>query len=89
MHVPQSRLQDRAAVISRARDAGVVAFIMTGSCLKTSNKAAALVDSISEVAAYFTAGVHPHNAKASPFAHAVFCTLSLLMSLSRLPESNS
>ncbi|KAK9842675.1 hypothetical protein WJX74_000525 [Apatococcus lobatus] len=55
--------KDRTAVISRAKDAGVIAFIITGSCLNTSKKAAALADSISEVAAYFTAGVHPHNAK--------------------------
>ena len=87
MHVPHPCLQDRAAVVSRAKDAGVVAFIITGSCLKTSNKAAALVDSISEVAAYFTAGVHPHNAKASTCANAVCCTLYLLMSLFRLPGS--
>ena len=57
--------QDRTEVVSRAKTAGVAAFIVTGSCLKTSRKAAELSEEISEVPVYFTAGVHPHNAKAS------------------------
>ncbi len=57
-------LQDRSAVVERAKKAGVVAFIITGSCLATSRKAAALSEGIADVPSFFTAGVHPHNAKA-------------------------
>lgn len=55
---------DLPAVLSRARAANVRAAIVTGTCVRTSEAAARLVDS--QAASYplfFTAGVHPHNAK--------------------------
>lgn len=51
-------------MLSRARAANVRAAIVTGTCVRTSEAAARLVDS--QAASYplfFTAGVHPHNAK--------------------------
>ena len=56
--------KDRAEVIQRAAAAGLQALVVTGSCLRTTEAAAALCDDSSHpLPLYFTAGVHPHNAK--------------------------
>lgn len=52
--------QDRAAVLSRARGAGVVQSVFTGTSLGGSRKALELAH---EFAMFATAGVHPHDAK--------------------------
>lgn len=53
-------------MIERAQGSGVVASVITGSCLRTSRAAQQLAEQPqpSGHALYFTAGVHPHNAKA-------------------------
>lgn len=53
--------RDRAEVITRAREAGVVAMIVTGSTLDDSDRAIALCRSYPGVLRA-TAGVHPHHA---------------------------
>ncbi len=53
---------DRQDVISRAQRAGVHAMILTGSSLKSTSKAAEIAEQ-SDYPIYFTAGVHPHEAK--------------------------
>ena len=56
--------QDRDAVIERARKAGVSAMVITGSSLKSSSRAQELCSiSQQDGLLYFTAGVHPHDAK--------------------------
>lgn len=57
-------MQDRANVLERAARAGVAAVIVTGCCVRTSQIAADHTDGPSSVPLYFTAGAHPHNAKA-------------------------
>ncbi len=52
---------DRAAVIARARGAGVAALIVTGSTLADSGRAIALCNQYPEMLRA-TAGVHPHHA---------------------------
>ncbi|MCB1581764.1 MAG: TatD family hydrolase [Xanthomonadales bacterium] len=52
---------DRDEVIQNARDAGVEAFIITGSDVSCSNKAVALAHQY-EDCCYATAGIHPHHA---------------------------
>ncbi|HEU4390956.1 MAG TPA: TatD family hydrolase [Blastocatellia bacterium] len=54
--------RDRDEVICRARDAGVLAMIVTGTDLQSSGAAAELASMYPGVL-YSTAGVHPHNAK--------------------------
>lgn len=51
---------DRAAVLDRARAAGVTAFVATGIHLAGSRHALTLAETWADV--YCTAGVHPHNA---------------------------
>jgi TatD DNase family protein len=52
---------DRRAVMERAAAAGVEACIVTGTCVRTSQAAARLCEA--DKTLWFTAGVHPHNAK--------------------------
>lgn len=60
----EAHVQDRDAVISRAILAGVSAMVITGSSLKSSARARDICSTASNGAAlYFTAGVHPHEAK--------------------------
>eukprot|EP00887_Chlorella_sp_A99_P003156 scaffold9.g3156.t1 len=78
----QSFDKDRAEVLSRAARTGVVAAVLTGTCVRTSSAAARLAAAAASAAVpgapgggsdaagalgspqlYFTAGVHPHNAK--------------------------
>eukprot|EP00775_Hariotina_reticulata_P014325 gene14325-51_t len=54
---------DRAAVIDRARAAGVAAIVVTGCTVKSAQAARDLCESVKDYPLYFTAGVHPHNAK--------------------------
>ncbi|KAL4427778.1 hypothetical protein ABPG75_001867 [Micractinium tetrahymenae] len=63
--VDKSFDKDREAVLERAAQAGVVATVVTGTCVRTSRAAAALCDSPAgrRHNLYFTAGVHCHNAK--------------------------
>lgn len=63
-------MQDREAVLARAREANVTSIIVTGTCMHTTAAAAALCDKLQATGdgsalpqLYFTAGVHPHNAK--------------------------
>ncbi len=59
--------QDRDEVLARAARAGVEAIVMTGSSLRSSAAAAALAAAPPKQdrpALFFTAGVHPHEAKA-------------------------
>jgi TatD DNase family protein len=56
-------LQDRSEVLKRAKAAGVAAIVVTGCTLKSATAARDLCDSITDYPLYFTAGVHPHNAK--------------------------
>lgn len=51
---------DRAAVVQRAKAAGVQAMIITGTSVEESRKALALADPAAGL--YATAGVHPHEA---------------------------
>jgi TatD DNase family protein len=58
--------QDRDAVLARAKRAGVEAVIITGSSLRSTARAAELVATHAapeHPQLYFTAGVHPHEAK--------------------------
>lgn len=54
--------KDRDTVIAEAREAGVEAFIITGSDLRCSQKAIALAHHYGDCC-YATAGIHPHHAK--------------------------
>ena len=61
-HLDDARFDgDRDAVIARARDAGVGAFVSIGCDLATSRAAVELADRYPFV--YATVGVHPHEAK--------------------------
>jgi TatD DNase family protein len=53
---------DREEVISRAQRAGIATMILTGSSIHSSSKAAQIAEK-SLYPIYFTAGVHPHEAK--------------------------
>lgn len=53
--------KDLDAVLDRAREAGVSAFVTVGWDLESSRRAVDLADSQSDV--YATVGVHPHDAK--------------------------
>lgn len=64
-----ARSQDRDAVIERAVRANVRRMILTGTCLRTSRAAQKMCEAQAAAAASgcafsFTAGVHPHTAKA-------------------------
>jgi TatD DNase family protein len=50
-------------VLKRAKAAGVAAIVVTGCTLKSATAARNLCDSVTDYPLYFTAGVHPHNAK--------------------------
>ena len=56
-------VQDRDAVIERAKKAGISACVITGSSLSSSMRARDICDSSYGASLYFTAGVHPHEAK--------------------------
>lgn len=51
---------DRAAVVERARSAGVETLIITGTSVRASREAIAMAE---EFGLFATAGVHPHDAK--------------------------
>ncbi len=53
---------DREDVVTRSKDAGVTAMVVTGTDLESSPIAAALAAQYPDFA-YSTAGVHPHDAK--------------------------
>ena len=55
-------LQDREAVIGRAKEANVGAILITGSSIESTRRAADIC-STSGGRVFFTAGVHPHAAK--------------------------
>ena len=55
--------QDRLEVIQRARKAGVQAIVVTGCTIASAKAARDLCDSVTDYPLFFTAGVHPHNAK--------------------------
>ncbi len=62
VHLDDVRYQeDREAVIARAREAGVEAFVTIGCDLTTSQAAVALADQYPFV--YASVGVHPHEVK--------------------------
>lgn len=71
---------DRDAVIARARAAGVVQMIVTGSTLESSERALALARA-HPGQLFATAGVHPHHA-----AELTEAALSQLEQLARAPE---
>ncbi|KIZ05800.1 hypothetical protein MNEG_2154 [Monoraphidium neglectum] len=73
--------KDRAEVLSRAAAAGVAAIIVTGCSVRSAAAAAALCDGASPVPLFFTAGVHPHNAKECDAS-----TLDELRRLARHPK---
>jgi TatD DNase family protein len=56
-------IQDRLEVIERAKRAGVQAIVVTGCTVASAQAARDLCGSITDFPLYFTAGVHPHNAK--------------------------
>lgn len=69
-------------MIQRAKQAGVERLIITGSCLRTTRQANDFVSGGPRrhgCELYFTAGVHPHNAK--------HCDASTLMALRELAAS--
>ena len=58
--------KDRDQILARAHRTGIEALIITGCCLRTTEAAQHLIDSTitsSPLPLFFTAGVHPHNAK--------------------------
>ena len=59
---------DRAAVLQRARDAGVARIVVTGSSLESSRKALALAQATPDL--FATAGLHPHHAAEYSAEHA-------------------
>lgn len=68
--------QDRDAVVQRAQQAGCKALVITGSCVRTATTAARYADKAAPGdGLFFTAGVHPHNAKvgASGTAALAYC----------------
>jgi TatD DNase family protein len=71
---------DRAAVIARARNAGVAQMIVTGASLEGSLKAIELARSLPGEL-FATAGVHPHHA-----TELTSESLSVLEELARAPE---
>ncbi|KAG2442849.1 hypothetical protein HXX76_002928 [Chlamydomonas incerta] len=77
--VDHSFQSDLPKVLARAAAANVRALLVTGTCERTSKAAAKLVDTHAapdQPLLYFTAGVHPHNAKQ--------CTSDTLKDLRRL-----
>src|SRR5688572_5589945 len=71
---------DREQVLARARDAGVVQMVVTGSSLESTRRAIELARSHPGVL-YATAGVHPHHARDLHESH-----LPELEALMRAPE---
>ncbi|GLI68941.1 hypothetical protein VaNZ11_013370, partial [Volvox africanus] len=62
--VDYSFRSDLKDVLQRAYDANVRALVVTGTCVRTSGAAAQLCDAQRDSCSlFFTAGVHPHNAK--------------------------
>jgi TatD DNase family protein len=74
-------VQDRDAVIERARRAGVSAMVITGSSLSSSRRAQDICSTPHDSMLYFTAGVHPHDAKSCDGA-----TLPALKALASHPR---
>lgn len=56
-------MQDRREVIQRAGEAGVAAIVITGCTVKSATAARDLCEAVTDYPLFFTAGVHPHNAK--------------------------
>jgi TatD DNase family protein len=75
----ESFAHDREAVLERARAAGVVTIIVTGTSVATSRAAAALAEDRAPQL-YATAGVHPHDA-----SHFTDETVEQLRALARHP----
>jgi TatD DNase family protein len=75
-HLNSSRFQkDRAAVLARARAAGVTAFVEVGYDARTAQRAVALAAAEPDV--WATVGLHPHEvAKAAPDALATLARLT-------------
>ncbi len=65
MPLPSLHAQDRDEVLQRAAQANVQALVVTGTCVRTSQQARdiCLESSPQFPHLYFTAGVHPHDAK--------------------------
>lgn len=55
--------KDRAEVIQRAKAAGVASIVVTGCTAASAKAARELCESVQDFPLFFTAGVHPHNAK--------------------------
>ncbi|BDA46123.1 3'-5' ssDNA/RNA exonuclease TatD [Coccomyxa sp. Obi] len=53
---------DREEVLARAKRAGIAALVATGTSVRSTSRAAEIAES-SQYPIYFTAGVHPHEAK--------------------------
>ncbi len=70
---------DLDAVLSRAREAGVAAMVVTGTSVKESRAAATLAASHPQL--YATAGVHPHHARDCDET-----TIGALRDIARLPR---
>jgi TatD DNase family protein len=79
-HLNSSRFQkDRAAVLARARRAGVTHFVEVGYDARTSERAVALAAAEPDV--WATVGLHPHEV-----AKAAADTLAVLARLARAPR---
>ena len=64
-HLCHGRLRSQLdGVLTRAREAGVVAFVCAAGDLKESQAAAAIASQREDV--YYMAGVHPHDSKDAP-----------------------
>ena len=70
--------RDRELILNRARDNGVRAIVLTGSSKESNQFCAAYCDKYrdSDLALYFTAGLHPH--------HADQCSVELLQQIKQL-----
>lgn len=68
--------KDRAEVIQRAKAAGVSSIVVTGCTVTSATAAKELCEAVQDFPLFFTAGVHPHNAKD--------CTDSALQDLRQL-----
>ena len=63
MNMLPAFVQDRDDVVDRAKRAGVSTCIITGSSLRSSMRARDICSAAHDASLYFTAGVHPHEAK--------------------------
>lgn len=56
--------RDTPAVLTRARRAGLAAAVLTGTCVRSTRRCAALCKSMATpLQLFYTSGVHPHNSK--------------------------